>query len=266
MRNTPPSVPYSEKSIPWEDALKVLRAVQKEADLEAQPGNGELRTQKAIAKSIQRLLILLLFMASPPDRSRTFRELEVGRTFVFGQYKNEKFTAAAQMKNPEEAEWYLHLLSADYKTGNTYGEVWDKVLDTPEGFLADGKTFYYYLDLWLNQYRATYKPTHKCLLTNEDGNPLTGSSLWIRVRHTFFKHTGGPVTPKELRKMYVTYLKDSEATEAELEAAAARMRHSREMQTKIYDQQKRERKVAAVHEFHKRSMTAAFKDDQQKSA
>ena len=66
--------------------------------------------------------------------------------------------------------------------------------------------------------------------------------------------------------MYVTYLKDSEATEAELEAAAARMRHSREMQSEIYDQQERGKKVAPVQDFHKRTMMAAFKDDQQKGA
>jgi len=266
-KTAPPTVPYSEKSIPWEDALKVLRAVQKEADLRAQPSNRSTPlAETTIARNIQNLLTLLLFMASPPDRSRTFYELEVGRTFVFGQYKNGKFTAAAKMKNPDEAEWLFHLFPADYKTGDIYGETWDSLPDTPEGFLADGKTLYYYLDLWLNQYRAVFKPTHKCLLTASKGKPLDSVSMYTRVRELFFKHTGVPVTPKELRKMYVTYLKDSEATEAELEGAAASMHHSRKMQSEIYDQQKRGNKVAPVEEFHKRSMTAAFKDDKQKSA
>jgi len=264
-KSTPQAVPHSEKSIPWEDALKVLRAVQKEADLRTRPCDGRPRTEIAIAQCIRRLLILLLFMASPPDRSRTVCELEVGRTLMFGQEINGKFTPAAQMKNPAEAEWLLHLLPVDTKTGNTYGESWDNLPDTPEGFLADGKTLYYYLDLWLNQYRAVFKPAHKCLLTTDGGKLLDAHSMYERVREAFFKHTGVPVTPKELRKMYVTYLKDSEATEAELEAAAARMRHSREMQSKIYDQQEREKKVAPVNEFHKRSMMAAFEDDQQKS-
>ena len=265
-KTAPPAVPYSEKSIPWEDALKVLRAVQREADLRTSPCTGRPLAEITIAENIQNLLTLLLFMASPPDRSRTFYELEVGRTFVFGQEINGKFTAAAKMKNPDEAEWLLHLYPADSKTGDIYGETWDSFPDTPKGFLADGKTFYYYLDLWRNQYRAVFKPTHKCLLTTEKGKPMDSTSMWKSVRELFFKHTGVPVAPKELRKMYVTYLKDSEATASELEAAAAIMRHSTKTQSDIYDQQKREGKVAPVQKFHERTMMAVFKDDQQKSA
>ena len=266
LKSTPQAVPYSEKSIPWEDALKVIRAVQREADLRTQPASGRPRAEGAIAQDIQKLLILLLFMANPPDRSRTVYELEVGRTFLFGQQINGKFTPKERMKNPGEAKWLLHLLPADTKTGDIYGETWDSVPDTPEGFLENGKTFYGYLDLWINQYRAAFKPDHKCLLTQHNGKPLNAASMWERVRDAFFKHTGVPVTPKELRKMYVTYLKDLEATEAELEAGAKRMRHSRKMQSEIYDQQERERKVAPVQDFHERSMMAAFKDDQQKGA
>ena len=260
--STPQSVPHSQKSIPWEEALKVLRAVQQEADSRTRLSRGRPLHETNIARNIQRLLILLLFMASPPDRSRTIYELEVGKTFLFGQRKNGVFKPAARMSNPEEAEWYLHLLPADYKTGNTYGEVWDRFPDTPEGFLGNGKTLYYYIDLWLNQYRAVFKPTHKCLLTSiKVDKPLSSNSIYERLREAFFKHTGVPVTPKELRKMYVTYLKDSGATEAELEAAAARQRHSRKMQSENYDQQERGKKTAPVEEFHRRTMMAAFKDD-----
>ena len=95
---------------------------------------------------------------------------------------------------------------------------------------------------------------------------MDSTSMWKSVRELFFKHTGVPVAPKELRKMYVTYLKDSEATASELEAAAAIMRHSTKTQSDIYDQQKREGKVAPVQKFHERTMMAVFKDDQQKSA
>jgi hypothetical protein len=263
VKKTPQAVPYSQKSIHWEHALKVIRAVQKEADLRTQPSTGRPLAKTTIARNIQRLLILLLFMARPPDRSRTIYELEVDRTFMFGEYKSGKFTPAARMENPKEAEWNLHLLPADSKTGDTYGETWDGSPNTPEGFLANGKTFYYYLDLWLNQYRAVFKPTHKCLLTAARfDKPLDDHAIRFRVRELFVKHTGVPVTPKELRKMYVTYLKDSGATEAELEAGATAMRHSREMQSETYDQQERENKTAPVSEFHKRTMTALFKDDQ----
>jgi hypothetical protein len=33
------------------------------------------------------------------------------------------------------------------------------------------------------------------------------------------------------------------------------------MQSEDYDEQERDDKVAPVHEFHERTMTAAFKDD-----
>ena len=260
VKKTPPTVPRYLKSIPWEEALEVVRKVQQEADLRTQPCKRKPLAERAIARNIQRLLILLFFMAYPPDRSRTVYELEVGRTLVFGHYANGKFKNVEQMKNKADAAWWLHLLPADYKTGDTYEEVWDKLPDTPTGFLGNGKTLYYYIDLWQNKYRAVFKPTHKCLLTSRVGKPLNAVSMYKRVRELFFKHTGIPVTPKELRTMYVTYLKDSRATEAELEGAAARQRHSRKMQSEVYDQQERDKKVAPITDFHRRSIEAFFKD------
>jgi hypothetical protein len=260
VKKTPHTVPHYLKSMPWEEALEVIRKVQQEADLRTQPSTGKPLAEGTIARNIQRLLILLFFMAYPPDRSRTVYELEVGRTLRFGHYANGKFKNVEQMKNKADAAWWLHLLPADYKTGDTYEEVWDELPDTPIGFLGNGKTLYYYLDLWQNKHRAVFKPTHKCLLTSRTGKPLDADSMYRKVRELFFKHTGIPVTPRELRTMYVTYLKDSRATEAELEGAAARQRHSRKMQSEVYDQQERDKKVAPITDFHRRSIEALFKD------
>ena len=133
--------------MPWEEALEVIGKVQQEADLRTQPSTGEPLAEGTIARNIQRLLILLFFMAYPPDRSRTVYELEVGRTLRFGHYANGKFKNMEQMKNKADAAWWLHLLPADSKTGDTYGETWDELPDTPIGFLGKGKTLYYYIDL-----------------------------------------------------------------------------------------------------------------------
>ena len=53
VKSTPQAVPHSEKSIPWEDALNVIRAVQREADLRTQPATGRPRAEGAIAQDIQ---------------------------------------------------------------------------------------------------------------------------------------------------------------------------------------------------------------------
>jgi hypothetical protein len=253
-KNAAPAVPYTLKSIPWGETKKVILAVQVEADLKTRPSRGIPRTDGSVASSIQTLLILLLFLSQPPDRSRTIYELEVDRTFMFGEYKNERFTPAARMKNPDEAEWYLHLLPADSKTGDTYGETWDSFPDTPEGFLANGKTMYDYIDLWLKQYRAVFKPTHNRLLTGRQGQDFDAGRLRQTVREVFFKHTEVPVSPKEIRKMYVTFLKTSGASEQVMEGARKKMRHSEKMQDGDYDQQSRLDKVAHVDNFHAQSL------------
>ena len=253
-KNAVPAVPYTSKSIPWEQTKKVVLAVQLEADLKTQPSTDKPRSDGAVARSIQNLLILLLFMSQPPDRSRTIYEFEVGRTLRFGQYKDERFTEAKDLPLNVKAIWWIHLEPKDYKTGNTYGDVWDGLHDTAPGFLGDGKTMYDYIDLWLKQYRAVFKPTHKCLLTAEHNKALNDRGLRSRVRDIFFKHTGVPVSPKEIRKMYVTFLKTSGASEQVMEGARNRMRHSQKTQNEDYDQQARLDKVAHVDNFHAQSL------------
>ena len=67
-----------------------------------------------------------------------------------------------------------------------------------------------------------------------------------------------PVTPKEFRRIYVTYLKEMGATEAELEAAAAAMQHSRKMQSTVYDKQVQFEKMNPVLDLNER-IWAKFK-------
>ena len=248
-----PTVPYGLKSVPWEDTKKVILAAQVEADLRKQ-SRGRPRTEGAVARDIQKLLILLLFIAQPPDRSRTIYEFEVGRTLRFGRYEGGgHFTDENDLPPNVKAEWWIHLKPEDSKTGDTYGETWDKLDDTPLGFLADGKTLYDYIALWRKQYRQVFKPTHNCLLTGRYGKALNEQGLWKRVREAFYKVTKVPVSPKELRKMYVTYLTTTGVSAQVMEGARLRMRHSEEMQTKTYDQQARRDKVAHVAAFHAKS-------------
>lgn len=71
-----------------------------------------------------------------------------------------------------------------------------------------------------------------------------------RIVKIFARETGVPVAPKELRKMYVVFLKNYGATESVLEGAAAAMHHSRRVQSQIYDVQDRLDKMAPVFEFN----------------
>jgi len=61
-----------------------------------------------------------------------------------------------------------------------------------------------------------------------------------------------PVTPKELRKMFITYLNNDGATDAELNAAAEAMHHSRKMQETVYNSQTMVDKVKPVYKRNER--------------
>jgi len=79
----------------------------------------------------------------------------------------------------------------------------------------------------------------------------------MAIKNIFLRLTKKPVTPKELRKMHVTYLKDIGASEAELKAAAW-MHHSRTMQSKIYDHQQEQDKLVLITAFNERIMAKVF--------
>ena len=88
-------------------------------------------------------------------------------------------------------------------------------------------------------------------------------SAWHnRIVNIFEERIGIPVSPKEFRKMYVTFLKDSGASEAELEGAAWMMQHSRLMQSKIYDQQDKANKAKPAIDFHSQAIANFFAQQQ----
>ncbi len=161
--------------------------------------------------------------------------MEIGRTLVQGIYQNGVFIPVDRMRNPAQAEWWLFLAPSDYKTGKKYGS-WQSKL--PNIKYGNGKYLYDYIQEWLDKWRLIFKPkNHNRLFTTQGGKPLSGPNLKSIVESGTNRFTGVRVNPQSLRKMFVTYLKERGATEAELESAAAVMRHSRATQSKIYDQQ-----------------------------
>lgn len=269
---TPKIVPYKERSVSWEEALEVLKQQQRKADelyhyktinYKGKPKvTRQRRAPIAIACDIQRLLVICFFALIPPDRNRTVRELELGRTLIKGVKQGDLFVPVEEMAYPEHAKWYINLEPGDYKTGKIYG-MYCAPIENVE--LAGGKTFYDYLQTWIDQYRPLFKPNHNVLfvkvkgaLGGKAGQPMSRANLTSCVKALFYKFTGVPVIPQSLRKMYVTYLKDKRASKAEMEAAARAMKHSTLMQNSEYDEQELENKLAPIVELNQHLVRRVF--------
>lgn len=273
VESMPQAIPYAKRSVPWETVLEVFKQQQEKVEnvyysqvFKHKDGTTRVsrmrRKPKAIAVDLQKLLALGFFCLIPPERNRTISELEVGRTLVRGTMENGLLVPMEDMSNPERAQWFLNLTAKDYKTGKVYKDYCAPIEDIP---LAYGKTFYTYIQLWLEEYRPLFNPDHQRLFikTKTTMGATPGESITYRnmtgwIKYLFFHYTGVPVVPKLLRKMYVTHLKNRNASEAELEAAARAMHHSRAMQSAEYDQQDLQDKLAPIRAFNQRLLAQAF--------
>ncbi|MBD2055633.1 site-specific integrase [Oculatella sp. FACHB-28] len=179
----------------------------------------------------------------PPDRQRTYRELVEGKTLVQGELNGSHFTPKKRMANPENAKWYIRLEAPDYKTGNTYGTWWGEV---PNVRYPDGKTFYGYIDEWLNHWRQVFAPNHQYFFTQPNGKPFKASSLKELIRRVFYRLLDVPGTPHILRKMFITYLYEKQVPGHVLDSAALAMHHSRHMQAQSYNRQEQSDKLRPI--------------------
>lgn len=243
---SPRSSDEDMKWLKWTEYLQVIEALKNEVlDLITQyehksqgrktratrnKSNGmdenehDITAKRKIASSYQRYLILAFF-ASVPDRQRTIRELELGRSFI----KNK------------EGRWVIKHGPDDYKTGRTYGDRPPLVLPTE---LTPA------IDDFLTHWRPSLQPTtNKLFVQPRTGNPLTQDSVYQVVSRSCFKHTGKRTNPHLLRDMLVTHVRESDASEKELEALALYMGHSITMQRTSYDRRTLTQKVAPAVEL-----------------
>lgn len=271
-KSKPPEIAYKERSVSWETVLDVLDAQQAKYEerfyYSVSQRNGKTHRQRnprkptAIACDLQLLLVLCCFTVMPPERNRTICELEVGRTLVQGAIEDGVLVPIENMSRPELAQWHLYLGPKDYKTGEIYGK-YLTLIDNMQ--LARGQTFYGLLQTWIDTYRLMFNPSHNQLFVKvkttmgaTPGDPITQRNLTAWVKYLFYRIVGVPVVPQSLRKMYVTYLKKSRASEAELEAAARAMHHSRRMQRESYDEQELQEKIAPISAFNQQLFNQAF--------
>ena len=235
-RLAPRSSDESKKWITWQDYLGVTQNTKNEVlelirSFEAIPpekrrypkGDTERQfclDQVRVAEAYQRYLILAI-LASVPDRQRTVRELEVGRTLI---------------KDSESGCWVIKHGPGDYKTGKHYGE-------RPAMQLAEELTPA--IDDFIERWRPSLKPKGNTLLVqSKTGKPMTSNSIFKRVVRCCFKYTGKNVNPHLLRDIIVTHVRETDASEKELEALALYMGHSIQMQRTSYDRRTLSTKVA----------------------
>jgi hypothetical protein len=239
-----PVVPREKKSLPWPKILEVMEHLRVEADTEYLEGywgpNKEKfysnrRQDRWIAKSLLKFLIVAFLCIIPPHRSRTIQELEIGSTMLRGAMVDGEFVPAEYLTDDSDVGWWLYLPPEKIKTGKKYGPYWSEL---PNVQFADGKYFYEYIDRWLNKDRSCFPTNHSRFFTRHCGKPVTAQSLWEYLRDFFMRIAEVPVTPKELRTSFVTYLYDLGIPDYELDAVAFSMHHTRRMQESHYRKQK----------------------------
>ncbi len=248
-RNSPAAIPLYKKAVTWEQVLMVLEKLRYEANAMYTDSyiKGELKRKKrpiqARASSMMKFLLLAMFTLVPPDRQRTFRELRLGETLKYGIFDGDMFIPKERMINPQDARFFIHLLPDQYKTGDSYGE-W--IGELPNTKFPDNSSFYEYLEKWLycgyeengivKGLREALNPgSHNYIFFGRiSGKPIDVTSMAIKFKYFFERHTGVPVSPHTLRKIFRTHIKNIGASPQELESVAFWMKHDLRTAEKIY--------------------------------
>jgi hypothetical protein len=232
----PRSSDEKKKWISWPEYLHVVEQTKREvlaqideyqklesSQLKYRKGDKKRKyniQQRLIAEAYTRYLVLAIF-ANIPDRQRTLRELEIGRTLI---------------KDTETGVWMIKHGPDDYKTGKCYGE-------RPAIHLM--KELVPAIDDYIDNWRPALEPsTNFLLVQSKTGKPMTSDSIFQRVVRCCYKYAGKKVNPHLLRDILVTHVRETNASEKELEALALYMGHSIQMQRTSYDRRTLTSKIA----------------------
>ena len=141
----------------WPEFLHVVEILKKELEdekanlllLQKQDVKERLKFEKAVERkkrkvaTIYQKFLMLSFFACVPDRQRTFRELQIGKTFT----KQKESSSDGNF----ETLWVIKHGPDDYKTGKSYGV-------RPLLLLAPYLTPY--IDEFVDEYRPTLNPVN----------------------------------------------------------------------------------------------------------
>jgi len=146
VNQTPRRSDESKKWLDWPVFLAFIKRLVEECG--ARSACGKNRPLNAIAQSYQMALIFMLFSAFP-DRSRTLRELELGRTIFH-----------------RDGKWFIEHAASDFKTGDSFCKNGQKrVIELPQ-------SLYPFLTEWLEKWRPIFNPKHGYFFTKVNGDPL----------------------------------------------------------------------------------------------
>ena len=243
------------KWLDWPDYLRLVETLK----LECAPLNhaGDQRPDRDVAMAVQRYLLFAI-LACVPDRQRTLRELELGRTLVCEETDEILDDSEAETGTGTVAarrrRWTVQHAPEDYKTGGAYGarpalvldprlypalEAWlfgpeeDDVPSDPDSGYSD----------W--GFRAALAPSHDRVFTRPNGEAWTVSELSRTFSRAAMRLTGKKTNPHLVRDMVITHVRgEGLATDAELEALSLYMGHSVAMQKGTYDRRTQQQKVA----------------------
>lgn len=229
---SPRSSDEEQKWLSWSEYLQVIQGLKTDllhlidqCDTETTNDKGFTPAQRKVATLYQHYLILS-FLACVPDRQRTIRELDLSERFL---------------RDKQNDVWTIKHGPDDYKTGKTYGDRPPLVL-APELVPA--------IDDFLERWRPCLTPkTNHLFVQPRTGNPLTQDSVYQIVARSCYKYSGKRTNPHLLRDMIVTHVRESDASEKQLEALALYMGHSISMQRNSYDRRTLTTKVAPAVEL-----------------
>lgn len=212
----PRSSDEKKKWISWQEYLEVINKVRIDTDRILK--KYENSTTKAYAAFCMQKYLILVFFSQIPDRQRTYRELDLDTTFI-----------------REENQWIIKHGPDDYKTGKAYGDRPPLILDYS---LTSS------IDDFIENWRPALNPESTRLFVQKTtGKPFTADSVYQIIERTCFKYTQRRTNPHLLRDMVVTHIRDTNASEKELEALALYMGHSISMQRNSYDRRTISQKV-----------------------
>ena len=281
-KNVPPTDSYDERSVDYEKVVLLVHYRKEHADktINHSKTNSEyiLRTprqDRALANDVQKFLSIALPGLVFPSRSRTYYELEIGRTFKEGLMIDKKFYSLSELKgNPlwdGTIKYYLHHQEDDSKTGKhqpahikQYGW-WAEIPDI--GF-PDGSNLYMYIRNWLQWGRNVGgKPNHNFFFFSISATsykkPLDSVGWRCRIVQLFKQRYGVKVPPQILRKIFVTHLEEQNAPSAVKEARACALEHSEKMAQQEYNMQHTITKMKPLFDFNQAFVSKVLKEAEQ---
>ena len=268
-----PVADVRKKWLSWDQYLGLVKRLEDEVAPRWHAGG--TRTDAAVAWSLQRFLVFGI-LSCVPDRQRTIRELEIGRTLFkehkedgghtdSGTERSERHTRSSRRRGGESVE----ILASQSRRGGAASKWIDLRTDATEADYdyrwvikhgpEDYKTgrnygerppmvlapsLYGALEEWIERRRAHLSPRHANLFTARNGAPLTDVGVHSLLTSTSYRLTGRRVNPHLVRDMIITHLRGTDASERQLEALAIYMGHSLAMQKGTYDRRSKAEKVA----------------------